>query len=368
MALTPTMKLGFWAGFLALFIGFIWLFKSILTPFVLGMIIAYLLNPLMVKLSRTKRMPRWVSAALILGAFCVFMIAVAAVVGPMVFRQIQMLITNAPGYLQSLIEFVQPYLSWIQHRVGYNAIEQLGDSLKDDAGKIVEATGGIVGGIAMGGKYFIDVGTTLVLTPIVAFFMMKEWPQIIRWIESLYPRQHVLLIRGLFKQIDEKIAGFIRGQIIVAFILGTLYAVALTVAGLDYGFLIGIGAGLFSIIPLVGSTLGLFTGLVVAWFQSHDPVYTMIIAGIFMTGQFFEGNFLSPRVVGESVGLHPLWVLFALLAGGSLFGIVGMLIAVPVAAVIGVLGGFAIQQYKSSALYQTEPGGEPSGAEGSIDV
>lgn len=362
------MKLGFWAGFLALFVGFIWLFKSILTPFVLGVIIAYLLNPLMVNLARSKRMPRWISALMILGTFCVFMIAVAAVVGPMLFRQIQMLITNAPGYLQSLLEFAQPYLAWIQHRVGYDAIEQLGDSLKDDAGKIVEATGGIVGGIAMGGKFFIDAGTTLVLTPIVAFFMMKEWPSIVRWVESLYPRQHVVLIRGLFKKIDTKIAGFIRGQIIVAFILGGLYAVALTVAGLDYGFLIGIGAGIFSIIPLVGSTLGLFTGLVVAWFQSHDPVYAMIIAGIFMAGQFFEGNFLSPKVVGESVGLHPLWVLFALLAGGSLFGIVGMLIAVPVAAVIGVLGDFAIQQYKSSALYQKDPDAGSIIVDGDMDV
>ncbi|PZO86623.1 MAG: AI-2E family transporter, partial [Micavibrio aeruginosavorus] len=167
-------------------------------------------------------------------------------------------------------------------------------------------------------------------------------------------RQHATLIRRLLLKIDGKVAGFIRGQILVAFMLGVIYAVSLTVAGLNYGFLIGIGAGLFSIIPLVGSTLGLVVAVAVAWFQSGELVYTSIIAAIFLTGQFIEGNFLSPKIVGDSVGLHPLWVMFALLAGGSLFGIVGMLIAVPVAAVIGVLGGFAIEQYKASPLYQKE--------------
>ena len=188
---------------------------------------------------------------------------------------------------------------------------------------------------------------------------MKEWPAIVRWVESLYPRQHAALIRSLLKQIDMKVAGFIRGQISVAFILGVIYALALTIADLDYGFLIGLGAGIFSIIPLVGSTLGLVVAAAVSWFQAGDPVYTGVIAAIFLGGQFIEGNFLSPKIVGDSVGLHPLWVMFALLAGGSLFGIVGMLIAVPMAAVIGVLGGFLIDRYKASPLYQRDPD-EPS--------
>lgn len=358
MALSPVAKASFWAGFLALFIGFIWIFNSILTPFILGIIIAYLLNPVVVKFSR-KQIPRWATALVILTLFIGILGLLFILIAPMVFRQGQMLIEQLPNYAQNVMDYLSPYMTWVQDRVGEDYIQQINDYLKDSAGKVVGVTGGIVGGIAQGGKALVGMATTLVLTPLVAFFMMKEWPSIVRWVESLYPRQHAVLIRSLLKKIDMKVAGFIRGQISVAFILGVIYAVALTIAGLNYGFLIGLGAGLFSIIPLVGSALGLVVGVVVAWFQTGDLFYTGIIAAIFMGGQFIEGNFLAPKIVGDSVGLHPLWIMFALLAGGSLFGIVGMLLAVPMAAVVGVLGGFLIDQYKASPLYQKDPD-EPS--------
>lgn len=358
MALSPAAKVSFWAGFLALFIGFIWVFNSILTPFILGIIIAYLLNPVVVKFSR-KQIPRWASALVILTLFIGILGLLFVLVAPMVFRQGQMLVEQLPNYAQNVMDYLSPYMTWVQDRVGEDYLQQINDYLKDSAGKVVGVTGGIVGGLAQGGKALVGMATTLVLTPLVAFFMMKEWPAIVRWVESLYPRQHAVLIRSLLKKIDIKVAGFIRGQISVAFILGVIYAVALTIAGLNYGFLIGLGAGLFSIIPLVGSTLGLVVGVVVAWFQTGDLFYTGIIAAIFMGGQFIEGNFLAPKIVGDSVGLHPLWIMFALLAGGSLFGIVGMLLAVPMAAVVGVLGGFLIDQYKASPLYQKDPD-EPS--------
>jgi predicted PurR-regulated permease PerM len=353
MALSPAAKISFWAGFLILFVGFIWIFNGILTPFILGIAIAYLLNPVAVKFSR-KHIPRWATALIILTLFFGILSLLFILVAPMVFRQGQMLIEQIPNYIQNLLDYLSPYLTWIQDRVGEDYIQQINDYLKGSAGKVVGVTGGIVGGLATGGKVLAGMATTLALTPLVAFFMLKEWPFIVRWVESMYPRQHAHLIRSLLKKIDTKVAGFIRGQISVAFILGVIYALALTIAGLNYGFLIGLGAGLFSIIPLVGSTLGLVVGVVVAWFQTGDLVYTGIIAAIFMGGQFIEGNFLAPKIVGDSVGLHPLWIMFALLAGGSLFGIVGMLIAVPMAAVVGVLGGFAIDQYKASPLYQKD--------------
>lgn len=358
MALTPAAKISFWAGFLALFIGFVWLFNSILTPFILGIAIAYLLNPVVVKFSR-KQIPRWATALIILTLFFGTLAMLFILTAPMVFRQAQMLIDQLPNYIQNVMDYLSPYLTWIQDRVGDDYIQQINDYLKGSAGKVVGVTGGIVGGIATGGKVLAGMATTLALTPLVAFFMMKEWPHIVRWVEGMYPRQHAKLIRSLLKKIDMKVAGFIRGQISVAFILGVIYAVALTIAGLNYGFLIGLGAGIFSIIPLVGSTLGLVIGVVVAWFQTGDLFYTGIIAAIFMAGQFIEGNFLAPKIVGDSVGLHPLWIMFALLAGGSLFGIVGMLLAVPMAAVVGVLGGFLIDQYKASPLYQKDSD-EPS--------
>lgn len=353
MTISPMMKAGFWAGFLVLFIGFIWAFNNILTPFILGIIIAYLLDPIVRKVAN-KRIPRWAIALGILTLFFGILALLFIVVAPMAFRQLQMLIEQIPNYIQNIMDFASPYLLWIQDRVGEDYIAQINSYFKDNAGKAVAVSGGIVGGIAQGGKVILGTLTTMVLTPLVAFFMIQEWPTITRWVESLYPRQHASLIKSLLKKIDAKVAGFIRGQIVVAFILGVIYAVSLTIAGLDYGFLIGIGAGIFSIIPLVGSTLGLLVGVFVAWFQTGDVNYVLVIAAIFMAGQFIEGNFLSPKIVGDSVGLHPLWVMFALLAGGSLFGIVGMLIAVPVAAVIGVLSSFLLDQYKASSLYQKD--------------
>ena len=358
MALAPAVKVSFWAGFVLLFAGFLWLFNDILTPFILGIAIAYLLNPIAIKFSR-RNIPRWATALIILTLFFGILALLFILVAPMAFRQAQMLLEQIPNYIQNILDYLSPYLTWIQDRVGDDYIQQINDYLKGSAGKVVGVTGGIVGGIATGGKVVVGMFTTLALTPLVAFFMMKEWPAIVRWGESLYPRQHAALIRSLLKQIDMKVAGFIRGQISVAFILGVIYALALTIADLDYGFLIGLGAGIFSIIPLVGSTLGLVVAAAVSWFQAGDPVYTGVIAAIFLGGQFIEGNFLSPKIVGDSVGLHPLWVMFALLAGGSLFGIVGMLIAVPMAAVIGVLGGFLLDQYKASPLYQRDPEDPP---------
>jgi predicted PurR-regulated permease PerM len=338
-----------------LFTGFIWIFNSILTPFILGIAIAYLLDPVVRRFS-TRNIPRWASALIILTLFFGILSILFILVAPLAFRQLQQLIEQIPNYIQNMLDYFGPYLNWAQDRVGPDYVQQITEYVKGNAGKLVGVTGGIVGGVAAGGKIVVGAATTMALTPLVAFFMIKEWPSIVSWVESLYPRQHAALIRGLMRKINFKLAGFIRGQITVAFTLGVIYAIALSIAGLSYGFLIGLGAGIFSIIPLVGSTLGLVVGIVVAWFQTGDLVYTGIIGAIFMAGQFIEGNFLSPKMVGDSVGLHPLWVMFALLAGGSLFGITGMLLAVPVAAVIGVLLGFALERYKSSELYVRDPG------------
>lgn len=352
--MTPAAKIGFWASFVLLLIGFLWVFDSVVMPFILGIVIAYLLDPVMRKFAR-RNIPRWASALLVLSVFCLGIAVILMLTVPLVLRQGEMLITQLPRYIEMIKDYAEPYIGWLKDRAGEDYVDQLAGAMQSGAGEVVGVTGGILGSIATGGKFMMEFLTTLVLTPLVAFFMMKEWPHIVKWVESLYPRQHEALIRRLLRKIDGKVAGFIRGQITVAFMLGLIYAVALSLAGLNYGFLIGIGAGVFSIIPLVGSTLGLVVGVAVAWFQMHDLTFVFIIAAIFMAGQFIEGNFLSPKVVGDRVGLHPLWIIFALMAGGSLLGIVGMLIAVPVAATIGVLAGFAIERYKASALYQRAP-------------
>lgn len=351
MTSSTKIQMMFWGITTALFIAFIWIFKGVLTPFVLGIVIAYLLNPL-VKGFSTKGIKRTTSTVIILSMFFVSVTAIIVLVAPIIAKESAEFIEAAPDLMDKFFVMIQPYTAWFQANIGEEYMTDAKAFLKNNVSKILSVSGGIAGGIAAGGQAVIGMMTTLVITPLVAFFMMKEWPAITDWVEDLIPRDKEKMIKDLINQIDKKLSGFIRGQLTVAFFLGLIYAVALTIAGLNYGFLIGIMAGVLSIIPLVGSTIGLLVSVAVAWFQAGEVNYVLIIAAIFFVGQIVEGNILSPKLLGDSVGLHPLWILFALMAGGSLFGILGMLLAVPVAAIVGVLVGFAVLQYKASPLYK----------------
>jgi predicted PurR-regulated permease PerM len=348
-------KFFFWLVLSGLVFGFVWLFRDVLTPFVLGAAIAYLLHPATTRLTRLK-MPRWLASSLILLTFFVFVGALGTLILPLAIREAADLAQSLPAYIDQSIVFLTPYLSLIQNHLGEGYVDQAKALLSQNAGKIITLTGGVLGQIAQGGQAAFGALTTLILTPLVAFFMMNEWPRMTAWVDDLYPREDCGPLRDMMRRIDQKLSGFVRGQITVALILGTLYAVALMIAGLNYGFLIGVISGVLSIIPLVGSTVGLLMGVLVAWFQTGgDWVYVGTIALIFLGGQMIEGNILTPKLVGDSVGLHPLWVMFALMAGAALFGILGMLLAVPVAAIVGVLAGAGIAQYKSSTLYGRPP-------------
>lgn len=341
----------FWGMASLLLLAFVWAFKSVLTPFVLGITIAYLLNPL-VKRFATRGLKRTTSSAILVLLFFVTIGAIIVLVTPIIAKESARLIEDMPALLDKFFTMIQPYTTWFQQTFGEGYIADAKTFMKDNVSKILKASGSIANGIAAGGQAVIGTLTTIALTPLVAFYMMREWPAITNWVEDLIPRKNEKMIKDLLKQIDTKLSGFVHGQLTIAFFLGIIYAVALTIADLNYGFLIGITAGFLSIIPMVGSTLGLLTSVIVAWFQVGEINYVLIIAAIFLVGQIIEGNILSPKLLGDSVGLHPLWILFALMAGGSLFGILGMLLAVPVAAVIGVLVSFAIMQYKNSPLYK----------------
>jgi predicted PurR-regulated permease PerM len=193
------------------------------------------------------------------------------------------------------------------------------------------------------------------VTPVVAFYLIYDWHRMIRSVDSWIPIQHRDTVRELAREVDAAIAGFLRGQTAVCLILGSFYAVALTLTGLNFGLLIGLISGLITFIPYVGSMTGLVLSLGVAVAQFW-PAYgsILIVLGIFLVGQFVEGNVLAPKLVGESVGIHPVWLIFALLAFGYLFGFVGLLVAVPLAATIGVLTRFALRRYLQSSLYTGE--------------
>lgn len=331
---------------------FVWTFKVILLPFVVGIAIAYLLNPALVKLTHDK-ISRTILAIAILSSFFLLVIILALLLVPPFYTELTQLAEQAPVYIETVWGQMQPYVEIVEETVNEEDLdESIQAALKDNIGEAISVSSNLLGGLLNGGKALVSLATFIVVTPLVAFFMMVEWQQMVSWVDELLPRHSYSQVKELLAQVDQKIAGFIRGQLLVAASLGLFYSLALSIAGLQFGFLIGMAAGALSVIPLFGSIVGLFIGVGVAWLQSSQLSYLLIIAGIFMFGQFLEGNFITPKLVGQSVGLHPLWILFALMAGGALFGIVGMIIAVPVAATTGVFISFTLQNYKESAYYK----------------
>jgi predicted PurR-regulated permease PerM len=271
---------------------------------------------------------------------------------PIAYREAIDLSNTLPVYADRLWEMFSPYIGALQTHFVEGDAQALQEIVRENIGKAVSVGSGMVYGIGMGGQAVMSFFSIMVLTPLVAFFMMIEWDVITAWLDKQIPRHNYKVIKDLLSEIDRKISGFVRGQITIAFFLSIIYATALTIAGLNFGFLIGFIAGLLSVIPMLGSSLGLIFSLGVAWFQSGEISYVGIIAAIFIIGQLLEGNILTPRILGKSVGLHPLWILFSIMAGAAAFGIVGMLLAVPVVASAGVLTGFFLNQYRQSAYYK----------------
>ncbi len=202
------------------------------------------------------------------------------------------------------------------------------------------------------GAALIGVVSLLVLTPVVTFYMLLDWEKMVATVDSLVPLRHRQTVRELARQIDAAMAGFLRGQSLVCLFLGLWYGVGLSLIGLNFGLLIGISAGFLSFIPYVGSLTALILSAIVAIVQGWPEWRLLAMAlGVVLAGQFLEGNVLSPKLVGGSVGLHPVWLIFALLAFGSLFGFTGLIVAVPLAAAVGVILRFAVGRYRESKLY-----------------
>jgi predicted PurR-regulated permease PerM len=235
---------------------------------------------------------------------------------------------------------------------GFNTDKGVSDLVTQGAGWLTA----FLKSLWSGGRALVSLFSLVVITPVVAFYLLYDWHTMIRVVDSWVPLRQSDTVRALAREIDAAIAGFVRGQSAVCLILGSFYAIALTLTGLNFGLLIGLLSGVITFIPYVGSMTGLILALGVAVAQFW-PDYTSIgvVLGIFLLGQFLEGNVLSPKLVGESVGLHPVWLIFALLAFGYLFGFVGLLVAVPLAATIGVLARFALRRYLESSLYTGEP-------------
>jgi predicted PurR-regulated permease PerM len=351
-AIAPSTQAIFWLGLITVISALIWSLQSVLLPFILGGAAAYLLNPIVAKLGKFKISRVW-AAALMTCLFILFVIAICLLVFPFLYRELVLLADKMPDYIDALTAKLSSLwkdtenTSYAEHI----NVDALTAALKNNIGNALKIGTNILGSVVTGSQMLISFISTLFITPMVTFFMLMEWDTITNWVDKQIPRQHYKDVKRLTKAIDGKISGFVRGQITLAVMLGGIYAIALSIAGLNYAVLIGLGAGLLSIIPLIGSIGGLLASVVVAWFQSGEITYTAIIASIFIVGQVVEGNILAPKFLGENVGLHPLWILFSLIAGGSLLGITGMLLAVPFVASVGVLTGYALEKYRDSSYY-----------------
>jgi len=250
-------------------------------------------------------------------------------------------------------------LPWLERMIAdlpADTLDNIRDAAKEFAGRAVKWVSDVVANIWSGGLAFFNMLSLLVITPVVAFYLLRDWDLITAKIDSWLPRDAAPTIRKQFAEIDQTLAAFVRGQSTVCLVLGLIYGAGLTVAGLKSGLLVGLGAGFISFIPYLGAASGLVVGLGIAIFQFSEWTPIFVVAAIFLTGQTLESYVLTPRLVGDRVGLHPVWIIFALLAGGAVFGFTGVLLAVPVAAVIGVLTRFAIARYLDSPLYRGNTG------------
>tara|TARA_R110002126_G_scaffold13118_3_gene56854 strand:+ start:389445 stop:390569 length:1125 start_codon:yes stop_codon:yes gene_type:complete len=340
----------FWFFIFSLTLLSFWILQSVLLPFVLGAAIAYLLDPFVERLDKWG-LNRSLSTIFMLITCLLVLTSILILIVPALFNELKTLISAAPGYIASLKSFSAPYIEVIKQKTGLESQNDILAILFEQKETALKASNTFINGLAAGGSSVLTIITILALTPLSAFFFIREWPKLMTYLESLLPRTHEKTIKALLLRMHEIVSGFIRGQLMVACFLGIFYAVALKLAGLQYGVIIGLSAGVLSIIPMLGAIGGLIAATATAWLTTFELGYTGLIAGIFIFGQIIEGNFLTPKLVGDQVGLHPLWVIFAVMAGGALMGIAGMFLAVPVAAIIGVLIGFAITQYKATELY-----------------
>ena len=330
----------------------LYVFAGVLLPFVAGAFLAYMLDPFADKLQRIG-MGRLGATILILAVF-VFLFALALVLFvPLAVQQIVNFAEQLPRYAARLQQLLAEQGGPLLERIGgQDALAQIQRSIGDIVGQGASWVAGFVRSLWSGGSAVVGAVSILVVTPVVAFYLLVDWDRMIATIDSWVPPRHRPVVRRLGREMDGAVAGFVRGQSAVCIFLGAFYATGLTLIGLNFGALIGMVAGLISFIPYVGSLTGLVLSVGVALVQ-FLPDWTWVIATvvIFFVGQFIEGNILSPKLVGASVGLHPVWVMFALLAFGALFGFVGLLLAVPVAAMIGVLTRYGLRRYLDSDLF-----------------
>jgi predicted PurR-regulated permease PerM len=340
----------FWLSIGLLFFIFIYLIKGVLLPFVLGTLIAYFLDPAADKLEEW-RFSRSLATATITLLFFTIMLLFLLLIIPTIAGQFSGLLADLPSYFNDISNKYEQQVSGWLGNLPDSYMESLKNATSNFSGFMIKFAGDMAGGLFQSGMAIINLLSLILITPVVAFYLLRDWDIIKLRFYALLPRKHEGIIRKQLALIDATLAGFIRGQMNVCLILGGFYAIGLSIFGLKFGTLIGIATGFLVILPYVGQMFGMLVGLCVAYFQFATLGEILPIFLVFITGQALEASVITPKLVGKKVGLHPVWIIFGMLAGATLFGFVGVLIAVPVSAVIGVIIRFALSRYLSSHYY-----------------
>lgn len=356
MALPTSRHLRIW-GLVGLgFVLVLWLLGDVLLPFVLGAALAYFLDPVADRLQRLGLGRIGATVTISLVAVLVVVLSALLVI-PLLAEQTSAMIAGLPEASESLIALVNAQFPSLA-----DADSVLRQSLRSLAEAVRARSGELANAVLGSARSVVDIVLLIVVVPVVTFYMLLDWDHLIARIDALLPREHAPVIRRLAAEIDRTISSFVRGMGTVCLLMGLFYSLGLMLVGLQFGLAVGLIAGLVTFIPYVGALVGGALALGIGLFQFWgDWVSLGLVAAVFAAGQALEGNVLTPKLVGGSVGLHPVWLIFALSVFGALFGFVGMLVAVPVAAVIGVLARFGTGLYLDSGLYRG-PGGGGDGA------
>ncbi|MEO5336777.1 MAG: AI-2E family transporter [Magnetospirillum sp. WYHS-4] len=340
----------FWLAAFLVAAGLIYLLREMLMPFLAGMAVAYFLDPLADRLE-AKGASRGLAVSLILGGFFISVGLALALLAPPLQAQIVQLAARLPDVLAAVRDWAAPLLQTLWDRLSPDEVAKLKGAAESHAGEAITWLGGIARRILSGGLAVFSILSLLIVTPVVSFYLLRDYDRIVAWLDGTLPRDAAPAIREQAAEIDRTVAAFVRGQGLICLIDAAYYGLALTLVGLDFGLLIGIVTGALSFVPFVGGAIGILAGLAVALFQGEGVGLIVKVLAVFAVWQGIESYMLQPKLVGEKVGLHPVWLIFSIMAGGVVFGFTGVLLAVPVAAAIGVLLRYWLARYKASRLY-----------------
>jgi predicted PurR-regulated permease PerM len=348
---SPNNTRWFWLTVVSLFLLLVYLLAPILTPFIMAALLAYLGDPLVDRLE-AKKLSRSLSVSIVFVTLSLGLLVLLLIVIPALETQLIKFVKKVPAYIDNLVVLLQP---WLQTEWGID-VKQIDDQLKAWVSENLSQTGGFFGKllktISASGAMLVGWMTTLFLTPVLTFYLLRDWDKFVAYIHDLLPRTIEPTVSRLAKESDEVLGAFLRGQLLVMISLGTIYSIGLALIGVEFSLLIGMLAGIVSFVPYLGLIVGILVAGAAVLLQTQSITDLLLVFGVFGVAQAIEGVLLTPLLVGEKIGLHPVAVIFAVMAGGQLFGFFGVLLGLPVAAVVAVILRHLHDSYKNSAMYK----------------